>query len=356
MKIGIFDPYLDTLGGGEKYMLTAATCLSSIHNVSVLWDKSSKNDLGKRIYNKFGIDIQSLNFEHNFFAKKHNLISRLKSSKKFDLIIFLSDGSIPLIATKLIVHFQFPVEWVKYSLRTFLKLKRIDKIICNSQFTKKYIDKKFGVKSTVLYPPVYSVKVKTRARENVIMNAGRFGNNTQGSSYKKQDVLVDAFKKMVKKGIEGWKLVLAVSTRREDEKALSLLTRQSEGYPIEIINNPDYSSLLQLYSLAKIYWHAAGYQEDLELYPERAEHFGIATAEAMTAGVVPVAINAGGQKEIIENGENGILWETTVELIEKTKMLINDSRKWEAMSDAAVIRSMKFNKENFCSELRRIVG
>ena len=35
MKIGIFDPYLDDLGGGEKYMMKIAQCLGKNHDVSI---------------------------------------------------------------------------------------------------------------------------------------------------------------------------------------------------------------------------------------------------------------------------------------------------------------------------------
>jgi hypothetical protein len=38
MKIGIYSPYLDTVGGGEKYMLTIAEGFSKENNVDVFLD------------------------------------------------------------------------------------------------------------------------------------------------------------------------------------------------------------------------------------------------------------------------------------------------------------------------------
>ena len=35
MRIGIFDPYLDTLSGGEKYMLSIASCLVQEYEVFI---------------------------------------------------------------------------------------------------------------------------------------------------------------------------------------------------------------------------------------------------------------------------------------------------------------------------------
>ena len=40
MKIGVYDPYLDDVGGGEKYMLTTAECLSNDHDVTIFWDNN----------------------------------------------------------------------------------------------------------------------------------------------------------------------------------------------------------------------------------------------------------------------------------------------------------------------------
>ena len=46
MRIGIYDPYLDTLSGGEKYMLSAASCLAKEHKVFIFWDKDKDPEWG----------------------------------------------------------------------------------------------------------------------------------------------------------------------------------------------------------------------------------------------------------------------------------------------------------------------
>ena len=38
MRIGIYDPYLDSLSGGEKYMLCAAAYLADEHEVLIFWN------------------------------------------------------------------------------------------------------------------------------------------------------------------------------------------------------------------------------------------------------------------------------------------------------------------------------
>ena len=38
MKFGFYSPYLDTFGGGERYMLTLASYFSKDHIVDIFWD------------------------------------------------------------------------------------------------------------------------------------------------------------------------------------------------------------------------------------------------------------------------------------------------------------------------------
>lgn len=356
MKIGIFDPYLDTLGGGEKYILSLAICLSKKHKVFLFWDTSKTREIKEKARKKFGIDIEDITFFPNIFSKKVSLPSRLISSKRFDAIVYLSDGSIPFVGSKLYVHFQFPVEWVNgSSFKVRFKLGRVKGVFCNSFFTKKYIDKKFHMESKVLYPPVMIRKIKG-VKENIILHVGRFGLNIEGSNYKKQDLMIGTFKKMVDRGLNNWQFVLIISVREEDEDKLSNLQKMVKGYPIEIVKNPQNDTLWENYAKAKIYWHASGFGEDLGKHPERAEHFGISTVEAMGSGAVPVVINAGGQKEIVENGKNGFLWGSQKELIDYTKLLIKDGVLWKKLSKAASDRAKIFSGDRFCKEVFDIIN
>jgi glycosyltransferase involved in cell wall biosynthesis len=98
---------------------------------------------------------------------------------------------------------------------------------------------------------------------------------------------------------------------------------------------------------AMVYWHAAGYGEPADSHPERMEHFGISTVEAMAAGCVPVVINRGGQPEIVEHGVSGFVWETLDELIGYTSRLLDDGALRERMSAAARLRARTFSIESF---------
>ncbi len=354
MKIGIFNPYLDTLTGGEKYMLSIASCLSTEHEVFLFWDASKEQEIRQKTKEKLNIDISNVSFISNIFSEETPFIKRYFETKKYDVIIYLSDGSIPLVGCNLLVHFQFPVEWVTNSIKNRIKIHRVKKIICNSEFTKTFIDKKFNINSTLLYPPIFTFSFLPQDKTNLIISVGRLSTSEEGQYFKKQDVLIKIFKTLVDKGVKNWKFVLVVSCSEESAE-LKNLKSLADGYPMELIVNPTSEKLWNLYTKAKIYWHAAGFQEDLVSHPERAEHFGISTVEAMSAGIVPIVFNGGGQKEIVEHNKNGFLWNTMEELIQYSLSLIKDEKSLRILSKHAVVRASIFTGDRFCREVHQLL-
>lgn len=356
MNVGIYDPYLDDVGGGEKYMLTIAEVLSREHNVSVFWN--NKEDLEKA-KNRFSLDLSRVHVVHNIFTKQTPFLKRLAASKKYDAIIVLSDGSIPIVRSKLYIHVQRPLEHVHPSLIARLKIMRVTSFFCNSQFTKRYIDKTFKIHSNVIYPPV-ALDPKNETKTNTILHVGRFrvfDKTVDGfSDFKKQHVMLQVFKEVVDAGLKNWKFIMAVSVQDADMDAFKEMREQAKGYPVEFEVNKSNASLWEYYSKAKIYWHASGFGENLEKHPEFAEHFGISTVEAMGAGAVPVVIDAGGQKEIVKDGENGFTWSTLDELKEKTMTLIDSKNLLEKLSAAARARAQDFTKEMFERKIREMIG
>lgn len=354
MKIGIYDPYLDDLGGGEKYMMTIAECLSKNNDVTVFWD--NKKDL-EGLLQRFTLDLSRITIGKNIFAKNVEFFHRIFESRKYDAIIILSDGSIPfLLSKKTFLHIQQPVKNGKNNLKSWLKLLRISAIFYNSEFTKSFNKNLLPQKTKIIYPPVYLLPKQVN-KQNIILHVGRFRvKNVIGiDDYKKQHIMIDVFKEMVDKGLKNWKFMLAVSIRSDDQEKFEEMKKRAEGYPIEFVINCSNKKLWDYYSTAKIYWHASGFGEDLDRHPEFAEHFGISTVEAMGAGAVPVVINAGGQKEIVTDGKNGFLWSNIEDFKKKTLQLIDDSSLMEKMSLRAKDQAKNFSEKKFCNDVSELV-
>jgi len=356
-KALIFNPYLDTLGGGEFYTLSVGEFLiKQGFKTEIAWlEKDILEKAKKRFDLNFGDKLKINKEALSILKEKGNLPKKYLLTKNYQLIFFVSDGSIPfLMAKKNFLHFQSP--FLKVNGGSFfnqLKLKNISSVICNSQFTKKYIDKEYKVDSQVIYPPLADVflNLKPEKKENIILSVGRFD---QIMNAKKQNILVSIFKKMKDQGLKNWRLVLLGGLMKES-KYFRKLKQSAYRYPIEIMVNVKFKTLLNFYQKAKIYWHAAGFGENLEIYPQRAEHFGIGVVEAMACGAVPLVFNGGGLREIILGQEKELLWTTREELIKKTKLLIKKDKRRLSLTPKIKKRALFFTKENFFEKLSKLL-
>jgi glycosyltransferase involved in cell wall biosynthesis len=361
MKIGIYNPYMSSISGGEKYTLIAASCLSRDSNVDIFWDDKSILDKATR---KLNIKLSGVKVKENIFKPYFSKFKRLRATAKYDLLFILSDGSIPFsLARRTIIHFQSPLEDVNpEALITKFKLRRIDKFICNSYFTKKFIDRKYKIKSSVLYPPCIT-RDETKnsknynyanAKENIIITVGRYSRLNEGS-IKKFEKMIDVYKKMIDSGLKNWQFNIIVSYKEDDKKYIEAMEKSVENYPLTILKNCSFPELKEQYKKAKIYWHAAGFDEDLQKHPDRAEHFGITTVEAMANGVIPVVFAGGGQTEIVSHGIDGFQWKTEDELILYTKKLMIDNFLISDMSQQTTKKSLQFTTEIFCQKLNKLI-
>lgn len=356
MRVAIYSPYLDTLGGGEKYMMTIAEILSNENLVEVLLDthlfslgKSGlKDDLSKR----FDFDLSKVSFIRAPIGKDSNFIDRALFLRKYDLLFYLTDGSIFYpTAKKNILHIQTPlIGQPTTSFLGKLKLKGWSLIIYNSNFTRINAEKNWPLTSKVIYPPVDVFKIKPLKKKNYILSVGRFFGYLKD---KKHEVLVDTFKSLVDENkLDEWSLHLVGAMSEGDEEYVELLKQQAKEYKIFIHPNLPFEDLKKLYGESSIYWHASGYQE---LDPKKMEHFGITIVEAMAAGCVPVVVNSGGAKEIIKEGESGFLWNEVKDLKKFTVSLIKDSKLREEMMEKSEKRSKVFSKDKFSREIIRLV-
>lgn len=388
-KAGIYDPYLDTLGGGERYCLSVAEILSKHgYDVDLFW--SGDKDIISKAQDRFSLDLKKVkivpdifeiapnsidsihdkNLLYNIIHRSHSplkirdkivkLTNKFLITKKYDLFFFLSDGSNPfLFSKKNILHIQVP--FITNVLETQpiidpLKTLFFSNIVCNSRFTSKFVQKYFHKKIDVIYPPVDIAKFfPSEKKSNIILSVGRFDNILNA---KKQDCLIDSFKILLKKyHLSGWKLILAGGSLQDISKNtyLKLLQEKAKNFPIEFVINPSFDELKNIYSISKIYWHAAGYKVKQDIHPEQTEHFGMTIVEAMSSGLVPIVIRKGGIPEIVDNKINGYLWKTKKGLASKTYNLIKDPALFTEMQQKAIQKSKSFSKENFEQELLKML-
>ncbi len=202
--------------------------------------------------------------------------------------------------------------------------------IANSKHIQRRIASSYGRESVVIYPPVRTGKfaLSEAPRKNYYLCAGRF------VPYKKTDMVISAFRQMPDKELvligEGW-------GTKEFKEML-------DGYP-------------------NIKW--LGYQKDEEMmkYIQEAkacifaakEDFGIMCVEAQACGTPVLALDYGGYRETVIEGESGYFFP------EQTEASLTEAvNRFEQLplKDHTAIRqnALRFSDDRFNKEFSGFVS
>jgi len=232
-------------------------------------------------------------------------------------------------------------------------LETYNKIITISKYSRKWIKKLWGRESTILFPPVDVDSFKAGKKEKIILSVGRFFPEHHN---KKQLELVRIFNELFEQypgRMRDYTLYLAggVGSRADHLKYVEKVIAAGKNYPVKVITNIEWLQLVKIFARSHIFWHASGMDEDEKVHPEKFEHFGITTVEAMAAGCIPVVINKGGQKEIIKNGHNGFLFDSWKELKDITIKIINGEVNADEIRKNAAESCRRFSNSNFERDL-----
>lgn len=225
-----------------------------------------------------------------------------------------------------------------------------------SAFTRDWTRRRWGVDCTVVHPPV-EVQFASVPKDPLVLSVGRFSTKAHT---KRQLEMMQAFRELAERApaAGGWRYasVGGLNDRDENRVYFERVREAGRGLPALVSANLERPAVCDLLQRARIFWHATGLDVDTESRPELAEHFGIATVEAMAAGAVPVVIAKGGQPEIVVHGESGFLWHTLGEMKAYTLRLMENPDLWERMSAAARARAQQFGRERFLQQVSTLLG
>lgn len=348
-KIGIYSPYLDIMGGGERYLLSIAELLSNDNRVDLITDL----DIVVKAKTLLNINLNKVNLISKKIILKKNFWKKLIALKNYDVFFYMTDGSIFLpLSKKNYLIIQSPDHLPRKSVVNMMKLQTWQ-VICYSTFMANIIKEKIA-KNAIVLPPCIDDRMFSRGnqKKNIILTVGRFFSHLHD---KKQKIMIDLFKKL-SPIINNWEFrIIGGLTDIKGDNLIRVLKEISQSYPVKILINLPFDKLVKNYHQAKIYWHAAGFAEDEKKNPERMEHFGITTIEAMAAGCVPLVFKGGGQLDIIENEKNGYFWQNEKELLDKTVKIIEDEKLFDAISSKARQRAKIFSRQYFYDRLKKLL-
>ncbi|MEG5062147.1 glycosyltransferase [Microcoleus sp. B3-A4] len=356
MSIAIYDHGLHFIGGGQKYVATLASLLQNEFDITFIANKPvAVSDLeswyglnlsGCKIkimplafYEKRGMQCIDSSIIVEDMENPFDEIAR--ESKNYDIFINANQlEKVKPLSPISIFFCHFPNT---FRNRHFA-VDDYTFIIANSQFTVKWLEKRWNLQPTfMLYPPVEMATLKV-PKEKIILAVGQL----EAGGTKKQIELIKAFRSLLAdypKEFEGWRLVLVGSSipRNPYLKTVQNLLKQ-DSRAIELKVNADFDEVKSLYARASIFWHGCGLGE---VNPQRFEHFGMATVEAMQNSCAPIVFNGGGQPEIVEHGRSGFLFNTVEELCQHSHQLIVNPDLLAELQAGAQQRSQNFRLARF---------
>lgn len=363
MRIAVYNPAWTTYGGGEKYLGALAEDAASLPGARVTLVAGTPQADPEVLRTRFGLRLEGIPVVH---AGEGGVRRALAGA---DVAVILSNfRSFGLPAPQTVYALQIPYprftpsreagvllrgglrEAAKdLSRRMLLRdARRAARTLTNSQFVADTLLRNHGVHSTVVLPPIDDFLLEGTPRENIILSVGRLFRGAYND--KRYDVLLRAFRRLhdAHRG-GGWSYCIAgaCGDDRGSQSLLADLRGMAAGLPVHFLVNAPFAEVRAAYNRASLFWHAAGFGVDEDREPERTEHFGMSTVEAMSARCVPVVIRRGGQKEIVTDAVHGRLWETEDELVDRSLELMNDPERRRVMGDAARVAYARFTRERF---------
>jgi glycosyltransferase involved in cell wall biosynthesis len=357
MRIGLYNPFLPALGGGEKYFLAILEEAVRVPGAEVELYAAEAPD--PAAWERLNIRVAADAFTA-VVADSDGVTAR---SGDLDLLVaFTNDVPPRSHARRSAAMVQFSVvarERPRARLRAAAAgllgrrrapaaLRSYDLFLVNSEFTRGWTRRRLGVEATVLAPPADPPRRaadgapgEERGRE--ILAVGRVFREEHD---KRQDVLISAFRQL---HALDWELHLVggADERPQTRERLAELRELAGDLPVHFHINASGAELAERHARASLFWHAAGYGVDPARAPERLEHFGIATAEAMLCGAVPLVFPGGGQAEVVQDGVTGLYWRTPAELAARTRGLIADPGRAATLRAAGEEHARRWGRERF---------
>lgn len=339
----------------DTYELTLFTFSDlDLNRLNLMYGTHLSKDLVKLESLSPNILTNCLNFlfsNNNSFRQFvfHSLLRRFKHKvSEYDLAISAYNAVDLGVKGIQYVHWVKVIEGGKAAKSIYLKLSdfSLDKLkenitIANSSIVADTVEKTYGIKATVIYPPVIInvSEVPWEQKENAFICSGRLvkAKNPHGA--------IRILKAVREKGFD-LKLYLTGGgggvSEWQYKRFLEKMVQENNTW-VELCENLSYQDYTKLLEKCKYGIHL------------KQEPFGISVAEMLKAGAIPFVRNEGGQVEIVGQENEEILFENDTEAIEKIVRILSDSSKQKRILESLEDQKTLFSTETFMKEISQRV-
>ncbi len=345
MKSAVFSNVWSTdQGGGVAYITAFAAALRAWGSVDLYCPGAlTAGDVLAR----YGVDLAAVGI-HNAQGgpARRSLAGRLpglaqRGDRAYDLVLRQTTrvpGPTPARYGVLVT--EFPTQdRLRWRERQYLRTYRA--VVANSAFTAGWIARRWGRAAVVIPPPVRAIAPLPKTP--TIVALGRF---TAGARGKRQLELVQLFRTLQEGGLTGWTLHLCGIVEEAGRAYFAEVQAAAAGLSVQFHIGVPRAELDAIVGQAGLFWHAAGVDAAPDA-PHLLEHFGISTAEAMSAGCIPVVIGRGGQPEVVGPALAAWTWQTWPECRAKTTQLIADPSLCDSLRAPAQAQAAGFAPARF---------
>jgi len=356
MKIALVHDYLVQYGGAERVLECFCELFPYATIYTLVYDKDSMHGVfsDKQIKTSFLQNIPFARTSHRLFPSLMPAAIEQFDFSQYDVVLSDSSSFAKGIITgpdtlhicymhtpmryawddcqKYTQDFYFPrfvkrmVPFAMNYIRIWDKVsaERPDRLIANSRFVAKRIEKYYKRESEVIHPPVSVENFKVDENVgNYYLMVSRL------IAYKRHDIAIKAFNEL--------KLPLKIIGRGPELKRLKKIA----GPTIEFLGRVDDKDLSGYYSKCKAF-----------IFPQE-EDFGIVAIEALASGRPIIAYRGGDIPEHMKEGEMGVYFES-----QTPEAVVDAVKRFEKLSfDTHHIRNevLKFDKEIFKRKIQEYV-
>ncbi|MGA2775020.1 MAG: glycosyltransferase [Candidatus Omnitrophota bacterium] len=359
MKVAIFHNFMDNIGGAEIVGLTLARELNAdFYTTNIDEDKIRKmgfSDINLESIGKVPINAP---FRHQTALWRFR---QLNLKKRYDFFIIDGDwavsGAVNNKPNLWFVHspireiwdlYQYTREnivhpsqrwifdaWARYNRHLNKKyVKHVNKIVCNSENTRKRVKKYLQREAAVINPPIEISRYHYKEPGDYWLSVNRL------FYHKRIDMQIKAFSRLPNE-----KLIIVGSYERSRHfQSYADYIKKIKPENVEIISWVNSDKLIDLYANCKGFITSA-----------KDEDFGMAVIEAMASGKPVIAPNEGGYRETVIDGITGKLI-NDINIDKLVNAIKETAENPQRYKDACLKQAQKFDTKVFINKIKEQIG